>query len=52
MPIRDVDIAVDTDLDIEAVRDCLRRGAATTFILGEDGDNLSVTSIVPADGPP
>ncbi|QIK75487.1 hypothetical protein [Nocardioides piscis] len=51
VPIRDVDIATDTGLEIEAVRESLRRDAGRKLVLGEDGGNLSVTSIVPADEP-
>lgn len=42
VPVRDVDIAVDTRLEVDVVRECLRRLDGRRLVLGEDAGNLSV----------
>ncbi|CAA9399791.1 NAD(P)-dependent oxidoreductase [uncultured Nocardioides sp.] len=49
VPIRDEDIAVDTVLDIEVVRESLRRLDGTRLVIGRDAGNLSVTAPI-SDG--
>ena len=51
VPVRDADIAIDTHLDLEVVRDCLRRLDGSRLVVEADASDLTVTSIVPEDGP-
>ena len=44
--IRDADIAIDTGLDVEAVRESLRRLDGTRLVVGHDAGNVSVTSLI------
>jgi hypothetical protein len=52
VPIRDVDIATDTGLEIDAVRECLRRLDGRRLTLGRDAGTLSVLAPVTEGGPP
>ena len=49
--ITEADIATDTGLTPDVVRDCLKRLDGTRFVVVEDGDTLTLTSIVPGDVP-
>ena len=51
MAITEADIATDTGLTPDVVRDCLKRLDGTRFVVVEDGDTLTLTSIVPGDVP-
>ena len=51
VPVRDVDIAVDTHLDIEQVRDALTRLDGVRLVIGRDADRMCVTRIIPDDVP-
>jgi hypothetical protein len=52
VPVRDADIATDTRLELDAVRDSLRRLDGTRLVLGEDGGTLSVTRVISEGGIP
>jgi hypothetical protein len=52
VPVRDADIATDTRLDLETVRDALRRLDGTRLVLTDDGGNLSVSRMVSEGGLP
>jgi hypothetical protein len=49
--ITEADIATDTGLTADVVRDCLKRLDGTRLVVADDGGTLSVTSIVPGDAP-
>ena len=51
IPVRDVDIAVDTGLDVEVVRPALQRLDGITLVLGSDAGNWSVRRVIPQDRP-
>jgi hypothetical protein len=51
VPVRDVDIAVDTHLELEQVREALGRLDGVRLVLGRDADRMSVTRIIPDDVP-
>jgi hypothetical protein len=51
VPVRDVDIAVDTHLDLEEVREALGRLDGVRLVVGRDAGRMSVTSIIPDDVP-
>lgn len=51
VPVRDVDIAVDTHLDVEDVREALGRLDGVRLVVGRDAGRMSVTSIIPDDVP-
>jgi hypothetical protein len=51
VPVRDADLAVDTHLEVEDVRAALLRLSGVKVVLGEDGGNLSVLRVIPADSP-
>ena len=46
VPVRDIDIAFDTGLDVEAVRESLRRLDGSKLVVGHDAGNVSVLSLV------
>jgi hypothetical protein len=48
--IFDVDIATDTKLDLEVVRDCLRRLDGRRLVVGEDAGTLSVEAPISEGG--
>ena len=52
VPIRDADIAIDTLLDVDVVRACLRRLDGTRLVIGHDAGTMSVTAPVSDDTPP
>lgn len=52
VPLRDADIAVDTDLDMDTVRQALLRLDGKTLVIGRDAGNWSVKRVIPQDGPP
>ena len=52
VPVRDEDIAVDTALEIEVVRDSLLRLDGTRLVVGTDAGNLSVTAPIPDGSAP
>ncbi len=47
VPVRDADIAIDTHLDLETVRDALMRLDGSRLVVGRDGGTMSVESIIP-----
>ena len=49
--ITEEDIAVDTRLASDVVRECLLRLDGTRLVVVDDGGTLFVTSIVPGDAP-
>lgn len=51
VPVRDVDIAVDTHLDVEEVCEALGRLDGVRLVVGRDAGSMSVTSIIPDDVP-
>jgi hypothetical protein len=51
VPVRDVDIAVDTHLEIEEVRQALAALDGVRLVVGRDAGRMSVTSIIPDDVP-
>lgn len=51
VPIRDVDIAVDTRLDLVTVRARLRDLDGRRLVIGIDADSLSVQAPIPEDRP-
>jgi len=52
VPIRDVDIATDTGLEIDAVRECLGRLDGTRLVVGRDAGTLAVVAPISEGGPP
>lgn len=52
VPVRDADIAVDTRLDLGHVRAALHRLDGRRLVVGDDGGNLSVTSVISEGGAP
>ena len=50
--IRDADIAVDTGLDLDVVRECLHRLDGRRLVVGQDGGTLAVTAPISEGGPP
>lgn len=52
VPVRDEDIAVDTTLDVEVVRESLRRLDGTRLVVGTDAGTLSVTAPISEGGAP
>ena len=51
VPVRDVDIATDTDLDLDTVRARLRELDGHRLVIGVDAGNVSVRAPIPEDGP-
>lgn len=51
VPVTEADIATDTRLDLDAVRDCLRRLDGERLVVADDAGVLTVTSIIPSDVP-
>ena len=51
VPVRDVDIAVDTNLDLESVRALLRDLDGHRLVVGTDAGALSVRAPIPEAGP-
>lgn len=51
VPVTEADIATDTGLDLDTVRECLRGLAGSRLVVGDDDGTVVVTSIVPADEP-
>ena len=51
VPVRDVDIATDLNLDLDVVRDRLRALDGHRLVIGVDADTLSVTAPIPEDEP-
>lgn len=52
VPIMDADIATDTRLDVDAVRDSLRRLDGTRLVIGEVSGTMSVKAPISEGGPP
>lgn len=52
VPVRDVDIAVDTHLDVEEVRASLGRLDGVTVVVGREAGTVSVLRVIPEDVPP
>ena len=52
VPIRDVDIAVDTGLDLDVVRECLHRLDGRRAVIEQEGGTVSVTAPISEGGPP
>ncbi len=51
VPVRDADIAHDTRLDLDVVRDSLRRLDGTRVVVRQDAGDLAVTRVTPDDVP-
>jgi hypothetical protein len=51
VPVRDVDIAVDTRLDVDDVRAALGRLDGRKVVLARDAGTVSVVRVVPEDTP-
>lgn len=51
VPVRDVDIATDSRLDLETVRARLRDLDGRRLVVGHDAGTLSVKAPIPEDGP-
>ena len=51
VPVRDVDIATDTMLDLESVRTQLRDLDGRRLVVGDDAGTLSVKAPIPEEGP-
>ncbi len=51
VPVTEADIATDTGLELDTVRECLRGLAGSRLVVGDDDGTVVVTSIVPADEP-
>ena len=51
VPVTEADIATDTRLDLDTVRECLRRLDGDRLVVRDDGGTLIVTSVAPADEP-
>ena len=51
VPVRDVAIAVDADLDLDTVRARLRDLDGHRLVIGADSGTLSVKAPIPEDGP-
>ena len=51
VPVRDVDIAVDTHLEVDDVRDALERLDGVKVVVGREAGTLSVLRVVPQDTP-
>jgi len=51
VPVRDVDIATDTRVDLETVRARLRDLDGRRLVVGDEAGNLSVKAPIPEDGP-
>jgi hypothetical protein len=49
VPVRDADIAVDTRLEVDDVRDSLERLDGVKVVVGREAGTLSVLRVVPAD---
>lgn len=49
VPVRDADIAVDTHLDLDAVREALTTLDGHRLVVGRDAGNMSVERIIPDD---
>ena len=49
VPVRDVDIAVDTHLELDDVRASLERLDGLTVVLGREAGTCSVLRVIPAD---
>jgi hypothetical protein len=51
VPVRDADIAHDTRLGLDVVRDSLRRLDGTRVVVRQDSGDLAVTRVIPDDVP-
>ena len=51
VPVRDADIAHDTRLELDVVRDALRRLDGTRVVVRQDAGDLAVTRVIPDDVP-
>ena len=51
VPVTEADIATDTGLELDTVRQHLVRLAGRRLVVRDDDGTMSVTSIVPADEP-
>jgi hypothetical protein len=51
VPIRDADIAHDTHLGLDVVRESLGRLEGARLVVGRETDDLVVTRVVPDDAP-
>lgn len=49
VPVRDVDIAVDTHLEVDDVRASLERLDGVAVVLGREAGTVSVLRVVPQD---
>lgn len=52
VPVTDADIATDTGLGIDAVRESLDRLDGRRLVVGRDGGTVSVTRMISEGGPP
>jgi hypothetical protein len=51
VPVRDIDIAHDTGLALDAVRESIRRLDGTRLVAERAGGDVVITRIVPDDAP-
>lgn len=51
VPVRDADIAHDTTLDLDSVRESLRRLDGTRVVVRQDAGDLAVVRVIPDDVP-
>lgn len=51
VPVRDADIAVDTHLEVQDVRDALERLDGVKVVVGREAGTCSVLRVIPADTP-
>ncbi|PUA80169.1 hypothetical protein [Nocardioides currus] len=51
VPVRDIDIAVDTHLEVDDVRESLGRLDDVSVVLGREAGTISVLSVIPAGEP-
>lgn len=52
VPVTDADIATDTGLGIDVVRESLDRLDGRRLVVGRDGGTVSVTRMISEGGPP
>lgn len=51
VPVRDADIAVDTHLEVQDVRDALERLDGVKVVVGREAGTCSVVRVIPEDTP-
>lgn len=51
VPVRDADIAVDTHLEVQDVRDALERLDGVKLVVGREAGTCSVVRVIPEDTP-